>query len=427
MATREALRLLDAEPVLDAELLALGRWIAAYYCAPLGEVLRAMLPLAAEIRRGKVYSLTDAGRDAARQLLLDAAPDDPVAQVLRMLEERPLSAAYLAKKLPLADKAIRSLERKGFIVAEQVQTERDPLRAPADRLRVELAASARRRRSCTKAERELLAFLELHPGLAQSEGARGHGEERQPGGAVAGAQGRGRPEARAAGDRPPVRCARRTRSIRRSRRRSSRSARPSSAAQFHTFLLHGVTGSGKTEVYLNAIEAALAAGRSALLLVPEIALTPADGRPVLRALRRPRGHPALARSPTSERAEQWRRIRSGAARVVVGTRSGVFAPVRNLGLIVVDEEHDGSYKQEETPRYNGRDVAIVRAQAAGACVVLGSATPSLESRYNAERGKYTLLELPGPHRGAAHAAGRADRHARRSFWRRASRPPSRAA
>ena len=96
-----------------------------------------------------------------------------------------------------------------------------------------------------------------------------------------------------------------------------------------------------------------------------------------------------------ERTDQWRRIRSGAASVVVGTRSGVFAPVRNLGLIVVDEEHDGSYKQEENPRYNGRDVAIVRAQAADACVVLGSATPSLESRYNAERGKYTLLELPG--------------------------------
>ena len=113
----------------------------------------------------------------------------------------------------------------------------------------------------------------------------------------------------------------------------------------------------------------------------------------------------------AERTEQWRRIRTGAARVVVGTRSGVFAPVHNLGLIVVDEEHDGSYKQEETPRYNGRDVAIVRAQGAGRCVVLGSATPSLESRYNAEHGKYTLLELPGAHRGAAHAAGRADRHA----------------
>src|SRR6516225_6771558 len=138
VATREALRLLDSEPVLDAELLALGKWIAGYYCAPLGEVLRGMLPLAAEIRRGKIYSLTDSGRDAARQLLLDAGPDDPVAQVLRMLEQRPLSAAYVAKKLPLADKVIRSLERKGFIVAEQVQTERDPLRAPAERLRVEL-------------------------------------------------------------------------------------------------------------------------------------------------------------------------------------------------------------------------------------------------------------------------------------------------
>ena len=112
-----------------------------------------------------------------------------------------------------------------------------------------------------------------------------------------------------------------------------------------------------------------------------------------------------------ERSEQWRRIRSGAASVVVGTRSGVFAPVRNLGLIVVDEEHDGSYKQEETPRYNGRDVAIVRAQAAGACVVLGSATPSLESRYNAERGKYTLLELPGRIEERPMPHGRTDRHA----------------
>ncbi|HEY1338433.1 MAG TPA: primosomal protein N', partial [Bryobacteraceae bacterium] len=163
VATREALRLIDAEPVLDSELLALARWIAAYYCAPLGEVLRGMLPLAAEIRHGKVWSLTDAGRDAARQLLLDSAPDDPVAQVLRMLEKRPLSAAYLAKALPLADKAVRSLERKGFIAAEQVQTERDPLRAPSERLRVELAGGNGDIK-LTKPERELRAFLELHPG-----------------------------------------------------------------------------------------------------------------------------------------------------------------------------------------------------------------------------------------------------------------------
>ena len=116
MAAREALRLLDSAPVLDGELLALGRWIAGYYCAPLGDVLRGMLPLASEIRQGKIWSLTDSGRDAARQLLLDTAPDDPVIQILRMLDKRPLSAAYLAKALPLADKAIKSLERKGFIV-----------------------------------------------------------------------------------------------------------------------------------------------------------------------------------------------------------------------------------------------------------------------------------------------------------------------
>src|SRR5450432_2295283 len=160
---RDAMRLLDSEPVLSSELLALGRWIAGYYCAPLGEVLRSMLPLASEIRRGKIWSLTDSGRDAARQLLLDSAPDDPVTRILGMLEKRPLSAAYLAKTLPLADKAVRALERKGFIVAEQVQTERDPLRAPSDRLRVELAGG-KSDAKLNKPERELRAFLELHPG-----------------------------------------------------------------------------------------------------------------------------------------------------------------------------------------------------------------------------------------------------------------------
>src|ERR1700682_4535146 len=155
MAARDALRLIDSEPVLGSELLALGRWIAAYYCAPLGEVLRGMLPLASEIRQGKIWSLTDSGRDAARQLLLDSSPEDPVLQVLRMLERRPLSAAHLAKTLPLADKAVRSLERKGFIVAEQVQTERDPLRAPSERLRVTLLAAEAGDAKLNKPEREL--------------------------------------------------------------------------------------------------------------------------------------------------------------------------------------------------------------------------------------------------------------------------------
>jgi len=389
---RDALRLIDSEPVLSEELLSLGRWISNYYCAPLGEVLRGMLPLASEIRRGKVWTLTDSGHDAARQLLLDASPDDPVAQVLRMLEKRPLSAAYLAKALPLADKAIRSLERKRFIVAEQVQTERDPLRAPSERLRIELTGVAPTAK-LNKPARELIAFLELHPGshnLKEVEAA------------VKNASIAGRALARigavtlkpesAPVSAGPVRA-------RHPLNPAQQAALDAIAAAirtrtFQTFLLHGVTGSGKTEIYLNAIEAAQAEGRSALLLVPEIALTPAMAG---QFFSRFGDRVAILHSAFTdvERSEQWRRIRSGAASVVVGTRSGVFAPVQNLGLIVVDEEHDGSYKQEETPRYNGRDVAIVRAQAAGACVVLGSATPSLESRYNAERGKYTLLELPG--------------------------------
>ena len=392
VATREALRLIDAEPVLGAELLALGRWIAGYYCAPLGDVLRGMLPLASEIRRGKIWSLTDAGRDAARQLLLDSAPDDPVAQILRMLERRPLSAAYLAKSLPLADKAVRSLERKGFIVAEQVQTERDPLRAPAERLRVELAGAAGERK-LNKPERELRAFLELHPGshnLKDLEDAVKNASLAARSLARKGLVSL-KPEtaAMAAGTMRAPHTLNAAQQAAFERIREAIHAR-----QFATFLLHGVTGSGKTEVYLKAIEEALERGRSALLLVPEIALTPAMAG---QFFSRFGDRVAILHSAFTdvERTEQWRRIRSGAASVVVGTRSGVFAPVRNLGLIVVDEEHDGSYKQEETPRYNGRDVAVVRAQAAGACVVLGSATPSLESRYNAERGKYTLLELPG--------------------------------
>ena len=421
LATREALRLIDSEPVLDAELLSLGRWIAGYYCAPLGDVLRGMLPLASEIRHGKVWSLTDAGRDAARQLLLDSAPDDPVARILAMLEKRPLSAAYLSRILPLADKAIRSLDRKGFIAAEDVQTERDPLRAPATRLRVELiqsepgpegtpsgsghiegsghsAGSGRSVPSLpegklNKPERELKAFLELHPGshnLKDLESMLAHSST----------------AARSLARKGVVTLTAETIGVTAGAVRAPHTLNPAQQAaydairlaidarEFRAFLLYGVTGSGKTEIYLNAIQAVVAQGRGALLLVPEIALTPAMAG---QFFSRFGDRVAILHSAFTdvERTDQWRRIRSGSASVVVGTRSGVFAPVRNLGLIVVDEEHDGSYKQEETPRYNGRDVALVRAQAAHACVVLGSATPSLESRFNAERGKYTLLTLPG--------------------------------
>jgi primosomal protein N' (replication factor Y) len=162
--------------------------------------------------------------------------------------------------------------------------------------------------------------------------------------------------------------------------------------QYSTFLLHGVTGSGKTEIYIRAMAEALRQGRTALMLIPEISLTPVFSR-------RLRSHfgsqLAILHSSLSEgeRVDEWRRIKDGDAKIVIGTRSAVFAPLQDLGLVVVDEEHDTSYKQDESPRYSGRDTAIMRASNAGAVVVLGSATPSLESFHNAHTGKYTYLKL----------------------------------
>jgi len=162
--------------------------------------------------------------------------------------------------------------------------------------------------------------------------------------------------------------------------------------KFAPHLLYGVTGSGKTAVYLAAMRRALDAGKSALMLVPEIGLTPAMTGQMVAAFG---DEVALLHSGLTpdERAEQWHRIRRGEARVVVGTRSAVFAPVAELGIVIVDEEHDSSYKQEETPRYNGRDVAVMRAKFNEAVVVMGSATPSLESWANAERGRYVRVEM----------------------------------
>ncbi len=338
--TREALRLLDEEPVLDESLLKLGNWISTYYCAPLGETLRAMTPLAADIRRGKVYSLTSAGHDAARQFHFDDilsanGKPDAAGELLRLLDARPLTAAYLARKIEKAAYILKALEKKGLVEAEDRTAER--------RHRVVVATAA--------------------------------------GGAS--------PEA--SGESAPVRPPHAMNPHQQMAFDAIRGALENGG--FRAFLLEGVTGSGKTEVYLNAIEAALARGKSALLLVPEIGLTPAVAAQFHHRFGE---RVAILHSAfhDTERAQQWRRIRSGSAGVVVATRSGVFAPLQNLGLIVVDEEHDQSYKQQETPRYHGRDIAVVRARDLGAVVVLGSATPSLETRYNAERGRYTRLELP---------------------------------
>lgn len=387
---REALQLLDEDPALDEKLLNLGRWISSYYCAPLGETLRAMTPLASDVKRSKTFALTASGRDAARQLLLSADQDDPALTILRLLESRPLTASYLSQKVQRGGSVLRGLEKKGFVIAEDLAEARDPLKASAARLRVEFGS--RTDLKLPKPERELLAYLELHPGQHNVA-------------ALEETLAKASPSARSLARRGLVKLTLEPVAASLAPRREPHALNTHQQAafdaiaeairtrSFRPFLLEGVTGSGKTEVYLKAIDAALAEGRGALLLVPEIALTPAvagqfhhrfgDKVAIL--------HSAFQ---DSERAQEWRRVRSGEASVVVATRSGVFAPVQNLGLILVDEEHDQSYKQQETPRYHGRDVAVVRARNEGAVIVLGSATPSLESRYNAERGKYGHLLLP---------------------------------
>jgi len=390
-ALKEALRLVDEQPVLDEELLRLGGWIASYYCAPLGDVYRGMMPLSGETRKGKVWTLTDGGRDVARQLILGENEAEPSLQMLRLLEARPLTEAYLKTKFENAKRVLQGLEKKGFVEAEDVEADRDPMRASAERLRVELLRFPDGVK-LPKPERELLAYLELHPGshnLAEVEKL------------VKSASVSARSLARKGHLNvtfEPLFAPFSTVFAPKTLNLHQQDAYEAISAglakrEFQAFLLQGVTGSGKTEVYLRAIDATLAEGRSAMLLVPEIALTPAVAG---QFFQRFGDQVAILHSAfnDSERADQWRRIRAGKAGVVVGTRSGIFAPVRNLGLIIVDEEHDASYKQAETPRYNGRDVAVMRAHQSKAVVVMGSATPSLESRHNAEKGKYTLLVLP---------------------------------
>jgi primosomal protein N' (replication factor Y) len=388
---REVLSLTDEEPVLDRDLLALAQWIAEYYCAPLGEVLKGMLPLGGETRRSTQYAVTETGRQVARQLIL-RPESDAALRLLALLEERPRDASQLTAKIPNARTLLRGLMQRGWVVAEEREEERDPMRASAERLEAEFLRRADVTIKLKKAEREVLAFLELHPG-PHNLGELGAKVKRASEAARALAK-RELIKLEIFGVRPPTGYERPTPVLNPFQEVAFQKIQAAlQKDEFKTFLLQGVTGSGKTEVYLRSIEATLALGKNALLLVPEIALTPAVAGQFFQRFGKQVAilHSAFG---DSERADQWRRIQRGQARVIVGTRSGVFAPVQNLGLVIIDEEHDGSYKQQETPRYHGRDVALVRARNAGAVAVLGSATPAVETRYNADQGKYEMLRLP---------------------------------
>lgn len=391
-------RILDDEAIVSPQLLELARWISQYYLAPLGEVLRTMLPLVAEVRKHVVYRIAEAGERA----LQDGAEQGSTRRTRRSPEEQAAEYAVLnhllggeaAKRATLmratgaSRELIDGMARKKWIV-------RETLAAPRDARRLE--------RYAVLVEVERLPKLNDNQQtiLATLAGA---------GGTLPVAVLRALPVPGSTLEtlvrRELIRIEERPLAFHLSGLRAQAFALNTQQKQalesitqqladggFRANLLYGITGSGKTAVYMAAMQRALDLDRSAILLVPEIGLTPATAAQLHQAFGDEVAMLHSALTP-EERAEQWHRIRRGVARIVVGTRSAIFAPAVRLGLIIVDEEHDSSYKQEENPRYHARDVAVMRAKLAGAPVVLGSATPSLESWHNAALGRYALIEMP---------------------------------
>ena len=396
-------QVLDDTSLLSPELMQLAAWIAQYYVAPLGEVLRGMMPLAAEVHRQYTYRIAEAGsrvlyegaqKGSSRRSRLPAEDQNREYAVLNYLEDGKTAKASALRSATQTRKALLdAMVRKKWLIREAIAEERDARRTERIAVLVpdaripklnenqtailaELAAAGSRMRVAdlrelsvpastlaTLVRRGLVAIEEapqnFHLGGLPANGKK-HAHEHALNEAQVEALG----------------------SI----------AAAMAQGGFKPILLYGVTGSGKTTVYFAAMQRALDAGKSALLLVPEIGLTPAMAGEMFAAFG---AQVALLHSGLTpdERAEHWHRIRRGEARIVVGTRSAIFAPMVDLGLILVDEEHDSSYKQEETPRYHGRDVAVMRAKFNNAVVVLGSATPSLESWANSERGRYQRVEM----------------------------------
>ena len=398
--TKNVISVLDAAPVLDEQLLKLGKWISDYYLAPLGEVFRTMLPLAAEFKRVITYRIAAQGQLALHLAGTSGSsarsrktPADQLVEV-RVLESlaegEPIKEAALRSATRASMSVLNGMVRKKWIVREDLSDANDAARTVKiailttgegklnanQKLLLDTLAGAGGRLAV-----ETLQTLEIPRSTLNTLVKRGLIEIIEEAAELTRSRLKARPSPFNFQFNPRQQAALR------------KITEAVIAKKFSGMLLHGVTGSGKTAVYLAAMRAALEAGRSSILLVPEIGLTPAVAADLHQVFA---DEVAILHSGLTdkERAEQWHRIKRGEARVVVGTRSAVFAPVTDLALIIVDEEQDSSYKQEETPRYHARDVAVVRAKLANATVVLGSATPSLESYYNAKNNKYLLLEMP---------------------------------
>jgi primosomal protein N' (replication factor Y) len=409
----DAVRPIDAlladEAPVPAELLELCLWTAAYYEAPPGEVLRAAMPVGTQVAAQQIIELTEAGQAALDATSTGGALSPRHRDILGRLAQ---AGGALAQRTLLGggkqgSRGLRAKDLAGLVESGLVRYRRVMERARVQPRTVRTAVLARpitaedrARLGRAPKQQAALAALEAAGGaatvaalsqtephvathlraLAEAGLVRFELRELAPG------AGPGTPDGLSAAAVPPVLTAGQTAALDAIRAALAR-------GEFSAFLLHGITGSGKTEVYLHAIADVLAAGRTAVVLVPEISLTP---QLAARFGARFGDQVAVLHSGLTdrERFDEWQRLRSGAARIALGARSAVFAPVERPGIIVVDEEHDTSFKQDEGVRYSARDVALVRAQRAGGVCVLGSATPSLESFHAAESGRYTLLSLP---------------------------------
>jgi primosomal protein N' (replication factor Y) len=392
---RPVIRVLDAEPVLSPELLTLGMWIAEYYLSPLGEVFRAMLPLRSHSKKVRVVELTEAGRKKLREMgesLLEEARESAEVKLLNHVAEHSgVTLEAIRRRFESTSPGlVRQAVEKRLLAVSSAEHERGARKVMAVRLSgplgggaPKLSPVARRilgelerdgevndHRELLKAARASLAHLKKLREQGLIEFAEPSGVEAESAGVSESRHALTVPQKRALEDL----------------------TQKLQQGEFSSVLLHGITASGKTEIYMRLVERCLEMGKTALILVPEIALTPAIHE---QFQKRFGSQMAVLHSGLTEgrRHDTWWRARRGEARVVLGTRSAVFAPLENLGVIIVDEEHEASYKQDETPRYHGRDTAVVRGRLSKALVVLGSATPSLESYANAEKGKYHLLTL----------------------------------
>ncbi len=391
---REIDAVLDVEPVLPPDLLALARFASGYYLAPLGEVLRGILPTGLPAWGKQRVRLTSGGAFSEPRSVAEAK----VIEILR--EKGRVLSGELMRLTGLADLA-EVLEQMAEAGRVQLEDGQGAGRGSRYTAAVELVplSPQQQQEACGRSAkaRQVLEFLaqverpasveEIEEALQVSPAVIRRLAER-------GALRRFVQVEKPSLDRhflapaPTVRLELRPDQQEALRELEAAIYRGEEA----TFLLAGMTGAGKTEVYLRAAELTLARGRSVILLVPEIALVPALAR---TARERFGDSLALLHSALggSERHNEWERIRKGKARVVLGPRSAVFAPLADLGLIVVDEEQDSSYKQDSVPRYNGRDLALVRARESRAVAVLISATPSLETRHNVETGRFRRLTL----------------------------------